>query len=71
VYSREATQDTTIMLSVCKEVLYRLLGRPVMWSNGFLDSTSYSTSYSMLYSTSTSEAFSEIGSCETHSIEIM
>jgi hypothetical protein len=40
VYSREDTQDTTIVLGVHKERLYRLLGRPIFWSNGFLDSTS-------------------------------
>jgi hypothetical protein len=67
VYSREATQDTTIVLGVRKERLYRLLGRPIIWSNGFLDSTSDSVSDSMSDSTSTSEALSEIGSCETPS----
>jgi hypothetical protein len=63
VYSREASLDTTIVLGVRKERLYRLLGRPIIWSNGFLDSTSDS----MSDSTSTSEALSEIGSCETPS----
>jgi hypothetical protein len=43
VYSREATPDTTIVLGVHKERLYRLLGRPIVWSNGFLDSTSDSS----------------------------
>jgi hypothetical protein len=54
VYSREAIQGTIIVLGVCKERLYRLLGRPINWSNGFLDSTSYSVSDSMSDSTSTS-----------------
>jgi hypothetical protein len=67
VYSREATQDTTIVLGVCKERLYRLLGRPIIWSNGFLDSTLDSMSDSMSDSTSMSKAFPEIGSCETPS----
>jgi hypothetical protein len=65
VYSREATPDTTIVLGIHKERLYRLLGRPIVWSNGYLDSTSDSTSDSMSDSTSTSEALSEVGSCET------
>jgi hypothetical protein len=64
VYSREATPDTTIVLGIHKERLYRLLGRPIVWSNGFLDSTSDSSD-SMSDSTSTSEALSEVGSCET------
>jgi len=38
VYSREATQDTTIVLSIWKVRLYRLLRRPIWGSNGFLDS---------------------------------
>jgi hypothetical protein len=67
VYLREATQDTTIMLGVRKERLYRLLGRPIIWHNGFLDIASYSSSDSMSNSTSASEALSEIGSCETPS----
>jgi hypothetical protein len=65
VYSREATQDTTIVLGVQKERLYRLLGRPIIGSNGFLDSTS--DSMFNVISTSTSEALSETGSCETPS----
>jgi hypothetical protein len=67
VYSREATQYTTIVLGFHKERLYRLLSRPIIWYDGFLDSTSDSVSDSMSGSTSTSEALSEIGSCETHS----
>jgi hypothetical protein len=63
VYSRKVTQDTTIVLVVHKERLYMLLGRPIIGSNGFLDSTSDSASDS----TSASEALSEIGSCETPS----
>jgi hypothetical protein len=62
VYSKEATQDTTIVLGVRKERLYRLLGRPIIGSNGFLDSTSDSMSDSTL-----SEALSETRSCETPS----
>jgi hypothetical protein len=67
VYSREDTQDTTIVLGVHKERLYRLLRRPIIRSNGFLDSPSYSVSDSMLDSTSAPEALLEIGSCETPS----
>jgi len=63
VNSREATKDT-IVLGFSKDRLYRLLGIPIIWSNGLLDSTSYFTSYSMSDSTSASEALSEIGSCE-------
>jgi hypothetical protein len=44
VYSKEATQDIEVVLGVRKERLYRLLGRPIIGSNGFLDSTSYSMS---------------------------
>jgi hypothetical protein len=55
VYSRESTQDSTLVLGVHKERLYRLLGGPIIWSNGFLDSRSIS------------EVLSEIGSCETPS----
>jgi hypothetical protein len=40
VYSREATQDTTIMLDVHKERLYRLLRRHIIGSNDLLDSSS-------------------------------
>jgi hypothetical protein len=54
VYSREDTQDTTIMLGVHEERLYRLLGRPIICSNGFLDSTLDYASDSMSYSTSMS-----------------
>jgi hypothetical protein len=35
-----ATLDTTMMLGVGYERLYRLLGRPVLGSSGFLDSDS-------------------------------
>jgi hypothetical protein len=63
VYSREATQDTTVVLGVRKESLYKLFGRPIIGSNGFLDSTSDSMSYSTL----ASEALSETRSCETPS----
>jgi len=54
VYSKEATQDMAIVLGVQKERLYRLLGRPIIGSNGLLDSTSDSSSNSMSYSTSDS-----------------
>jgi hypothetical protein len=54
VYSREATQDTTIVLGVRKDKLYRLLGRPIIRSSGFLDLASYSTLDSMSDSTSMS-----------------
>jgi hypothetical protein len=67
LYSKESTQDTTIVFGVRNERLYRLLGRPIIGSNRFLDSTSDSTSDSMTYSTLTSEKFPEIGSCETPS----
>jgi hypothetical protein len=56
VYSREVAPNTTIVPSICKESLYRLLGRPIVWSNGSLDSTLYSTSNSMPDSTSASKA---------------
>jgi hypothetical protein len=39
VYSREDALDTTIILGVHKERLYRLLGRPIVWYNGLLDPT--------------------------------
>jgi hypothetical protein len=65
VYSREATSYMTIVLGICKERLYNLLGRLTVCSNGYLDSTSNYTSYSMSYSTSVSEALLEVGSCET------
>jgi hypothetical protein len=64
VYSREATQDATIVLGVRNERLYRLLGRPIIGSNGFMDSASAS----MSYLTSPSEGFSDIGTYETPSI---
>jgi hypothetical protein len=67
VYSREATQDTKIVVGFRKDRLYRLLGRPIILCNGLLDSTSDSTSYSMSDSTLVSEALSEIGRCETPS----
>jgi hypothetical protein len=51
VYSGEATQDTIVVLGVHKERLYRLLGRPIIRSDGFLDSTSNFVSDSMSYST--------------------
>jgi hypothetical protein len=62
VYSKEDTQDTTMMLGVQKERLYRLLGRPIIWSNGFLD-----LSDSMSDSTLASEELSKTRSCETPS----
>jgi hypothetical protein len=37
-----ATPNTTVMLGVRYERLYRLLGRPVLGSSGFLDSDSVS-----------------------------
>jgi hypothetical protein len=37
-----ATLDTVVMLGVGYERLYRLLGRPVLGSSGFLDSDSVS-----------------------------
>jgi hypothetical protein len=40
LYLVGATPDTTMMLGVGYERLYRLLGRPVLGSNGFLDSDS-------------------------------
>jgi hypothetical protein len=63
LYSRESNQDTTIVLGVRKERLYRLLGRPINWSNVFLDSSTDSTSDSI----SASEELSKIGICETPS----
>jgi hypothetical protein len=56
VYSRESTPDTTIMLGIHKVRLYRLLGRPIVWYNGFLGSTLDS----MSYSTSASKALSKV-----------
>jgi hypothetical protein len=38
LYSVGATADTTVMLGVKYEGLYRLFGRPVLGSSGFLDS---------------------------------
>jgi hypothetical protein len=37
LYPVGATVDTTVMLGVKYEGMYRLLGRPVLGSNGFLD----------------------------------
>jgi hypothetical protein len=44
-----ATADTTVMLGVKYEGLYRLLGRPVLGSNGFLDSDSVSESWQVAH----------------------
>jgi hypothetical protein len=44
LYYVGATADTTVMLGVGYEGLYRLLGRPVLGSSGFLDSDSVSES---------------------------
>jgi hypothetical protein len=63
VHSREASPDTDIVLGVCRERMYRLLGRPIVWTNGFLESDSASNS--MSDSTSASEELLEVGSCET------
>jgi hypothetical protein len=38
------TPDTTVLLGVRYEKLYRLLGRPVLGSSGFLDLDSMSKS---------------------------
>jgi hypothetical protein len=65
VYSREATPETTIMLGIHKDRLYKLMGRLIVWSNGYLDSTLYFSSNSMLDSTSTSKVLSKVGRCET------
>jgi hypothetical protein len=46
VHSREVSPDTTIVLGVCRERMYRLLGRPIVWTNGFLESDSASDSMS-------------------------
>jgi hypothetical protein len=46
LYPEGATLDTTILLGVRYERLYRLLGQPVVGSNGFLDSESMSVSES-------------------------
>jgi hypothetical protein len=40
LYSEGATPDTTMLLGVRYERLYRLLGRPMVGSSGFLDSES-------------------------------
>jgi hypothetical protein len=40
-----ATPDTTMMLGVGYERLYRLLGRPVLGSSGFVDSDYVSKSW--------------------------
>jgi hypothetical protein len=45
LYPVGATADTTVMLGVKYEGLYRLLGRPVLGSSGFLDSNSVSESW--------------------------
>jgi hypothetical protein len=45
LYPVGATADTTTMLGVRYERLYRLLGRPVLESSGFLDSDSVSESW--------------------------
>ena len=45
LYPVGATADTEVMLGVKYEGLYRLLGRPVLGSNGFLDSDSVSESW--------------------------
>jgi hypothetical protein len=44
IYPERATQDTTIVHGVRYERLYRLLGKPVIGSSGFLDSESVSVS---------------------------
>jgi hypothetical protein len=44
LYSVGATADTIVILGVKYECLYRLLGRPVLGSSGFLDSDSMSES---------------------------
>jgi hypothetical protein len=63
VHSREVAPDTTIVLGVHIERMYRLLRRPRVWTNGFLES--YSASNSMSDSASALEALSEVRSCET------
>jgi hypothetical protein len=45
LYPVEAIADTTVMLGVKYEGLYRLLGRLVLGSSGFLDSDSVSESW--------------------------
>jgi hypothetical protein len=44
LYPEGATPDTTMMLGVGYERLYKLLGRPILGSSGFLDSNSVSES---------------------------
>jgi hypothetical protein len=44
LYPVGATADTTMMLGVGYEGLYRLLGRPMLGSSGFMDSDSVSES---------------------------
>jgi hypothetical protein len=56
-YSREVTPDMTIILGIRKERLYGLLGRPIVWYNSYLDSTSDSAS--------TIEALSKVESYKT------
>jgi len=63
VYSKEATQDMTMVLGSRKERLYRLLGIPIIGSSGYLDSVLDSISYS----NSLSETLLEIGSYNTPS----
>jgi hypothetical protein len=70
VYAREAIPDMKIVLGICKERLYRLLGRPIVWSNGYLDSTPNFASNSMSDSTSMSEALSKVISCKTPPITL-
>jgi hypothetical protein len=45
LYHVRATADTSAMLGIKSEVMYRLLGRPVLGSSGFLDSYSMSESW--------------------------
>jgi hypothetical protein len=45
LYPMGATADRVVMLGVKYEGLYMLLGRPVLGSNGFLDSDSMSESW--------------------------
>jgi hypothetical protein len=46
LYPEGATPDTTVLLGVKHERLYRLLGQPVIGSSGYLDSESVSVSES-------------------------
>jgi hypothetical protein len=45
LYPMGESTDTTVMLGVNYEVLYRLLGRTVLESGGFMDSDSVSESW--------------------------